>query len=183
MIHIIVLIFYSWDLSTDFGLIPGVGRCSGGGNGNPFQYSCRGNAMDRGAGRGGYSPWGRKESDTRVTEHKCILGLFKAWESLRSQNTGKDSKTLELKQKDVAAGIIVPSFQVQNLVKGQKNTVCTPVCVCEQSLQIGTSQTVQRSTGQGHIWWPLWNATMEREDPVKCYNGKRRQDPCSKKDI
>ena len=30
-------------------LIPGVGRSSGGGNGNPLQYSCLGNPMDRGA--------------------------------------------------------------------------------------------------------------------------------------
>ena len=31
------------------GSIPGSGRSSGGGNGNPFQYSCLGNPMDRGA--------------------------------------------------------------------------------------------------------------------------------------
>ena len=30
-------------------LIPGVGRSSGGGNGNPLQYSCLGNPIDRGA--------------------------------------------------------------------------------------------------------------------------------------
>ena len=30
-------------------LIPESGRSSGGGNGNPLQYSCRGNPMDRGA--------------------------------------------------------------------------------------------------------------------------------------
>ena len=29
--------------------IPGVGRSPGEGNGNPFQYSCLGNPMDRGA--------------------------------------------------------------------------------------------------------------------------------------
>ena len=29
--------------------IPVSGRCPGGGNGNPFQYSCLGNPMDRGA--------------------------------------------------------------------------------------------------------------------------------------
>ena len=29
------------------GSIPGSGRSSGGGNGNPFQYSCLGNPMDR----------------------------------------------------------------------------------------------------------------------------------------
>ena len=33
----------------DVGLIPGLGRSSGGGNGNPLQYSRLGNPMDRGA--------------------------------------------------------------------------------------------------------------------------------------
>ena len=31
------------------GLIPGSGRSPGGGNGNPLQYSCLENPMDRGA--------------------------------------------------------------------------------------------------------------------------------------
>ena len=33
----------------DAGSIPGSGRSPGGGNGNPLQYSCLGNPMDRGA--------------------------------------------------------------------------------------------------------------------------------------
>ena len=33
----------------DAGLIPGSGRSAGGGNGNPLQYSCLRNPMDRGA--------------------------------------------------------------------------------------------------------------------------------------
>ena len=33
----------------DMGFIPGSGRSPGEGNGNPFQYSCLKNAMDRGA--------------------------------------------------------------------------------------------------------------------------------------
>ena len=33
----------------DTGSIPGSGRSPGGGNDNPFQYSCLGSAMDRGA--------------------------------------------------------------------------------------------------------------------------------------
>ena len=33
----------------DTGLIPGSGRSPGGGNGNPSQYSCLENPMDRGA--------------------------------------------------------------------------------------------------------------------------------------
>ena len=31
----------------DTGSIPGLGRCPGGGNGNPLQYSCLENSMDR----------------------------------------------------------------------------------------------------------------------------------------
>ena len=33
----------------DTGSIPGSGRSPGEGNGNPLQYSCLGNSMDRGA--------------------------------------------------------------------------------------------------------------------------------------
>ena len=33
----------------DVSLIPGSGRSPGGGNGNPLQYSCLENPMDRGA--------------------------------------------------------------------------------------------------------------------------------------
>ena len=46
----------------DMGLIPGSGRSPGGGHGNPLQYSCLQDRMDRGSLEG-YSPWGRKESD------------------------------------------------------------------------------------------------------------------------
>ena len=35
----------------DVGLIPGSERSPGGGHGNPFQYSCLENPMDRGARR------------------------------------------------------------------------------------------------------------------------------------
>ena len=35
--------------AEDSGLIPGSGRSPGGGNGNPLQYSCLENPMDKGA--------------------------------------------------------------------------------------------------------------------------------------
>ena len=35
-------------VARDVGLIPGLGRSLGEGNGNPLQYSCLGNPMDRG---------------------------------------------------------------------------------------------------------------------------------------
>ena len=34
--------------AEDTGLVPGLGRSPGEGNGNPLQYSCLGNFMDRG---------------------------------------------------------------------------------------------------------------------------------------
>ena len=37
--------------ARDAGLIPGSGRSPGGGHGNPLQYSCLENPMDRGAWR------------------------------------------------------------------------------------------------------------------------------------
>ena len=43
-------------------LNPVSGRSPREGNGNPLQYSCLGNPMDREAWRG-YHPWDRKESD------------------------------------------------------------------------------------------------------------------------
>ena len=47
----------------DMALIPGPGRSSGGGHGNPLQYSCLGNP--HGWRRvEGYSPRGHKESYT-----------------------------------------------------------------------------------------------------------------------
>ena len=45
--------------AEDTSLIPGSGTSPGEGNGNPFQYSCLENFMDRGTW-GGYSPWGQK---------------------------------------------------------------------------------------------------------------------------
>ena len=59
--------------SRDTSSIPGLGRSPGGGNGNPLQYSCLENSMDR-RSLVGYSPWGQKESD--MTEHMpCFIYL------------------------------------------------------------------------------------------------------------
>ena len=44
--------------TRDMGLIPGLGGSPGEGNGNPFQYSCLENPMDRGAWQAIYCPWG-----------------------------------------------------------------------------------------------------------------------------
>ena len=61
----------------DRSLIPGLGRSPGEGTGNPLQYSCLENSMDRVS----YSPWDRKELDTTEqltvsVQFSCILYLF-----------------------------------------------------------------------------------------------------------
>ena len=45
--------------SGDTGLIPGLGRCPGGGHGNPLQYSCLENPHGQ-RSLAGSSPWGHK---------------------------------------------------------------------------------------------------------------------------
>ena len=47
----------------DLDSIPGLERSPGGGQGNPFQYSCLENPHGQ-RSLAGYSPWGHKESDT-----------------------------------------------------------------------------------------------------------------------
>ena len=46
----------------DASSVPGLGRSPGGENGNPLQYSCLKNFMDKRSLAGSH-PWGRKESD------------------------------------------------------------------------------------------------------------------------
>ena len=51
------------------GLIPGSGKFPGGGNGNPLQYLCLENSLDRGA-RQATDCRVRKESDTTSVAHE-----------------------------------------------------------------------------------------------------------------
>ena len=53
----------------DVASIPGLGRSPGGGNGNPFQYSCLGNPIDRGAWRAAIH--GVAKSQTTITFPVC----------------------------------------------------------------------------------------------------------------
>ena len=55
------------------GSIPGLGRSTGEGNGNPFQYSCLENPIHRGAWN--TAMHGVTESDT--TEHACRHPAFR----------------------------------------------------------------------------------------------------------
>ena len=62
----------------DVGLIPGLGRSPGGGNGNPLQYSCLENPMERGAWRATVRGC-CKESETteRLREEARLVSEFR----------------------------------------------------------------------------------------------------------
>ena len=63
--------------SGDADLTPGLGRSPGGGHGNPLQYSFPGESHGQ-RSLAGYSPEGRKESDTteRLSTHaQCLCNL------------------------------------------------------------------------------------------------------------
>ena len=60
----------------DLGSIPGLGRCPGGGCGNPLQYSCLENPHGQ-RSLAGYSPQGRKELD--MTEQLSTAQHMRGW--------------------------------------------------------------------------------------------------------
>ena len=64
---------------TDAVLIPGLGRSPEGGHGNPLQYSCLENPMDREAWQ--VTVHRIAQSDmTEVTEHTCKVTFTDSWD-------------------------------------------------------------------------------------------------------
>ena len=55
----------------DLGWIPGLGKSPGEGNGNPFQYSCLGNPMNRGAWQAAVY-WATRVRYNLGTKHRYI---------------------------------------------------------------------------------------------------------------
>ena len=70
----------------DAGLNFELGRSPGGGNGNPFQFSCLENPTDR-RSLVGYSPWGRKELDTTEHAHTLLKKYGRTEGSRKWKNT------------------------------------------------------------------------------------------------
>ena len=73
--------------------MPGSGRFPGEGNGNPLQYSCLRNPMDRGAWRAN-SPWGHKELDMIQQLNKIIKSS--------EENQSMDEGAAEQEEKGLA---------------------------------------------------------------------------------
>ena len=59
--------------ARDVGSIPGLRRSPGGGNGNPLQYSCLENLMDRGAWRATVHSAAKSLTWLRIHTHYSIL--------------------------------------------------------------------------------------------------------------
>ena len=57
----------------DLGLIPGLGRSPGEGNGNPLQYSCLENRMDKGAWRATVHGVARVRNDVATKQQQLPL--------------------------------------------------------------------------------------------------------------
>ena len=58
----------------DLGLIPGLGRSPGEGNGNPLKYSCLENPMDRGAWWA--TVYGVAKSRTRLSDFTYVVKVL-----------------------------------------------------------------------------------------------------------
>ena len=90
--------------SSDPGLIPGLGRFPGEGNGNPFQYSCLENPMDREAWR---------VIVHGVTKSPTQLGDYPQWWRFRSLN--ENMLPLLFAAKILAAGLGGPRTRTYNI--------------------------------------------------------------------
>ena len=75
--------------ARDLGSIPGSGRFPGEGNGNPLQYCCLGNPMDRGAWQA--TVHGVAKSD--MTEHTCVCThTHTCWTSQNMSHGGNNHR-------------------------------------------------------------------------------------------
>ena len=73
----------------DLGLIPGLGRCPGGGPNKLLQYSCLGNPYAQ-RSWAGYSPWGCKELGT--TERLSTAQQQHAWPQVNKEKCYRQTK-------------------------------------------------------------------------------------------
>ena len=90
--------------------IPGLGRSSGEGNGNPLQYSCLGNPMDRAAWR--VTVHGVEKSQTMTGDLACKFCLNFGSVSIKTETSviSKGLSRSQWKQQKVESLSYVPLF-------------------------------------------------------------------------
>ena len=74
--------------TRDMGSIPGSGRSPGEGHGNPLQYSCLGNPMDRGAWRATVHSVTKNQTGLkRLSTHRSIVVMTNLYSVLTGCQT------------------------------------------------------------------------------------------------
>ena len=88
----------------DLDLIPGSGRSSGEGNGNPLQYSCLENPMDRGAWRAPVHGVIKESDPTNQHSHwaGCKEGRERAPGTQRHRSVGRGSLSMAIRHQQAA---------------------------------------------------------------------------------
>ena len=76
------------EAQADVSLIPGLGRSSEGGHGNPLQYSCLENPMNRGTWWATVHRVAKESDKTEVTEHAYSRFLLQGIFSTQGSNPG-----------------------------------------------------------------------------------------------
>ena len=143
----------------DVGLIPGLGRSPGEGNGNPLQYSCLENPMDRRA-------WwatvhGIAKSRTRLSDF--TFTLFNLYAEYIMRNTGLD---------EAQAGIKIPGRNINKLRYADETTLMAEskelksllIKVKEESGKLGLKLNIQKTKimASGPITpWQIDGETVE----------------------
>ena len=158
----------------DLGLIPGLGRSSGGGHGNPLQDSCLENPMDRGAW------WATvhvlTKSQTRLkwlSMHACgSHSLSKSVEVIRTafgtlESSGEGGHTPAPKHLSPSAHLSFCSQPASSLsvtdsvcpLNGESHPVCSPLLQPRPSLDLWTWSlggwrclTLRRGTQEEQFW-------------------------------
>ena len=106
------------------GLIPGLGRFPGEGNGNPLQCSCLGYPMD-GGGWWSYSPWGSQRGghDLVTKQHKCfqkserrMYDELRVWQLTGRQRASKNRLLCSVCQ-GAGSGLQLPVFQGNQIME------------------------------------------------------------------
>ena len=110
----------------DEGFIPGLGRSPGEGNGNPLQYSCLRNPMDRGA--------------QRVT----VGGIAKSQTQRLNNHKNKTSREKSIKQnyKTFRNTLVILEEKFQNKGLG-KEFIDSTLKACYVKRKLGTSLMLQ----------------------------------------
>ena len=109
----------------DPGSIPGSGRSSGEGNGNPLQYSCLENPMDGGAWQA--TVYGVAKSWTRLSDFTFTLTHLEKIQMDNAQNPSSQALTV-CEPKVILNLFPIPKFRdfiIQSVYSEEKRPYCT----------------------------------------------------------